>query len=284
MSDELDHLVHALREETLDTSDGQLTRARLSRTLSREESRPRWHAMAAAAALALAIGSSSALAATGGFARAWSFVEGLFAAETPRTQEEEVIEPVRRSPPIEERSAGDAPPAPIAAVEAPAPIVAEPAPPRVVIEGMRPTRQPSPAIALEEQEPVVVPAAPVPEPAQEPRPIPQHASLAPTPEPEIDARQHLMFRSAIEAHRRGDAIAALRQWDAYLAAYPSGRYALESRFHRALDLVRLGRERAAYDALAPFAHGVHGGYRRDEARALRERLGVRLDLPSEESP
>ena len=66
--------------------------------------------------------------------------------------------------------------------------------------------------------------------------------------------------------------AALRAWDAYLAAAPSGRFAPEARYNRALCLVRLGRKDDAERALRPFADGAYGSYRRDEAKALIEAL------------
>jgi hypothetical protein len=69
-----------------------------------------------------------------------------------------------------------------------------------------------------------------------------------------------------------DPAASLRAWDAYLAAYPEGRFALEARYNRALSLVRLGRIDEARDALEPFADGRYGGYRAREARDLLDAL------------
>src|SRR5262249_28289735 len=71
-----------------------------------------------------------------------------------------------------------------------------------------------------------------------------------------------------------DPAAALAAWDAYLAAEPAGRFAIEAKFNRALTLVRLGRYHEAEAALAPFARGEvsPAGYRRDEATLLVERL------------
>jgi TolA-binding protein len=79
--------------------------------------------------------------------------------------------------------------------------------------------------------------------------------------------------SAYEAAHRAhfterDPAKALRGWDAYLAAYPDGRFALEARYNRALALVRLGRSEDARAALGPFAEGRYGTYRRTEAREL----------------
>ena len=65
-----------------------------------------------------------------------------------------------------------------------------------------------------------------------------------------------------------DPAQALRAWDAYLQAYPAGRFALEARYNRALTLVRLGQLDEARTALTPFANGEAGGYRQREAREL----------------
>jgi hypothetical protein len=78
-----------------------------------------------------------------------------------------------------------------------------------------------------------------------------------------------LFADAQRAHFVArDPEAALRGWNAYLAAYPNGRFALEARYNRALTLVRLGRGAEARAALTPFAGGATGGYRQQEARAL----------------
>jgi hypothetical protein len=85
----------------------------------------------------------------------------------------------------------------------------------------------------------------------------------------VDTRERAAYRTAhalhFEAH---DPEGALAAWDAYLARYPSGRFALEARYNRALCLVRLGRTSEARAALAPFVAGIHGGYRQQEATAL----------------
>jgi hypothetical protein len=69
-----------------------------------------------------------------------------------------------------------------------------------------------------------------------------------------------------------DPAVAVRAWDAYLRVAPSGRYAFEARYNRALDLVRLGRRHEAREALQPFADGTMGGYRQREARMLLDAL------------
>ncbi len=123
--------------------------------------------------------------------------------------------------------------------------------------------------------PVAVPA-PVPVPvavsvpdtvtaaAPAPVPVARHASPRAAP-PDADA----LYLEAHELHFVSrDPARALAAWDRYLAAAPDGRFAVEARYNRALDLVRLGRLAAARAALAPFASGELEGYRRREAEAL----------------
>ncbi|MEZ4339138.1 MAG: hypothetical protein R3B82_21165 [Sandaracinaceae bacterium] len=119
--------------------------------------------------------------------------------------------------------------------------------------------------------PPVVVEAPVDEPP---------AADAPLPDP--DSPETRTFAAAHEAHfRGGDPAEALRRWDAYLAQYPRGRFELEARYNRALALVRLGRRAEARAALAPFAEGAHGSYRRHEAERLVAAIDAAADAESE---
>jgi hypothetical protein len=84
---------------------------------------------------------------------------------------------------------------------------------------------------------------------------------------------HALYLEAHALHFNAhDPSQALRAWDAYLAAAPGGRFAVEARYNRALCLVRLGRRAEARVALEPFAEGAHGSYRQEEARKLLEAL------------
>ncbi|MEZ4402320.1 MAG: hypothetical protein R3B06_20005 [Kofleriaceae bacterium] len=87
------------------------------------------------------------------------------------------------------------------------------------------------------------------------------------------------YRQAHALHFRGGApAAALSAWDAYLAAFPTGRFRAEAGYNRAIALVRLGRLAQAIDALAPFAAGdVEGGYRQQAAQALRDALQAKVN-------
>ena len=87
-----------------------------------------------------------------------------------------------------------------------------------------------------------------------------------------------LYRAAHELHFHGsDAQAALDAWDRYLAVEPTGRFAVEARYNRALCLVRLARYDEARDALGPYARGEiePAGYREDDAKALVDRIDAR---------
>jgi len=93
--------------------------------------------------------------------------------------------------------------------------------------------------------------------------IPASTSTLPDPS--------LLYAAAHRAHFiEHDPATALRAWDAYLLAAPTGPLAPEARYNRALTLVRLGRAADARRALAPF---VDGTYRAHEARELLDALG-----------
>jgi TolA-binding protein len=111
-------------------------------------------------------------------------------------------------------------------------------------------------------------AAPAPHRPAAPATTEAAATAAAQAEEDLYATAH---RAHFVSH---DPAAALAAWDAYLASYPRGRFALEARYNRALSLVRLGRTGEARVALAPFADGSLGGYRQREARELLDALNV----------
>jgi hypothetical protein len=65
---------------------------------------------------------------------------------------------------------------------------------------------------------------------------------------------------------------AIEAWDAYLRVASSSALAPEARYNRALGLVRARRFTEAKRALAPFAQGAYGAYRRADAEALLREL------------
>jgi hypothetical protein len=95
----------------------------------------------------------------------------------------------------------------------------------------------------------------------------------PPPEPAHD-RDLALYRQAHEKHFRArDFAAALRAWNTYLSAFPSGTFAVEARYNRAICLVRLDQKDEARRALLPFSKGeVARGYRQAEATKLLKAL------------
>ncbi|MFZ5892861.1 MAG: hypothetical protein ACOY0T_17505 [Myxococcota bacterium] len=171
------------------------------------------------------------------------------AIEAPPVEAPPVEAPPVDAPPLEQPAQDVTPP-----VETPTPAPAPVAPKSSSALSNRPPREAGPT-----REPVVDQAPPTP--------------AAPATPPETSDPAHELYRVAHQSHFVDHNFAsALRAWDAYLAAAPSGRFAPEARYNRALCLVRLGRKDDAERALRPFADGVYGGYRRDEAKALIEAL------------
>lgn len=104
-----------------------------------------------------------------------------------------------------------------------------------------------------------------------PEPVAPIVKPAPKAEP-IET----LYRAAHELHFHGaDHAATLAAWDAYLAADPQGRFAIEARYNRAIILVRVKRYTEALAALQPYARGeVANGYRAAEAKQLVDRLSA----------
>jgi tetratricopeptide (TPR) repeat protein len=75
-------------------------------------------------------------------------------------------------------------------------------------------------------------------------------------------------------------IRALAAWDAYLAAFPKGKLAVEAHFNRALCLIKLGRTAEAEALLQEFATGAFGSYRRTQAADLLDALRRRREPPA----
>ncbi len=159
--------------------------------------------------------------------------------------------------------------APVAVDEAPEANHARPA-----ARAAQPTAKPQPAEAANPVEP---------EPPQE-----AAATTAPSrhePKDELGARAglgeakpvvadgHELYRRGHRAHfKEGNPGGALEAYDAYLKQQPQGRFAVDARYNRALCLVRLGRHAEAEAALAPFAKGDFGDYRKQDAQRLLDAL------------
>jgi hypothetical protein len=99
--------------------------------------------------------------------------------------------------------------------------------------------------------------------------IARTTTTTPSTEDALDPEETLYNKAHIAHFTDGDFAHALVGWDAYLVAYPNGRFAPEAKYNRALALVRLGRRDEAKAALQPFADGVtFAGYRQKEAKSL----------------
>lgn len=251
--DLLNRAARALREETEDSdSSERFTRARVMAGLQQSAGRRRLR-LAFALPLAACFAAATAYGTMKGRSSAiWHDVaEALGFSHS---------EEAPNSPPKPKKRVA-APPKPL---ESAAPVETQSVPEALVPPEKEVKPAPSAALVARPERP----AAPVPEVAASSQEVPP----AP-PAPEVNDPAHELYRAAHHAHFvEHDFAAALRSWDAYLAAAPSGRFAPEARYNRALCLVRLGRKDDAERALRPFADGAYGSYRRDEAKALIEAL------------
>jgi hypothetical protein len=169
-----------------------------------------------------------------------------------------------------ERPLAVAPPPKAVAEPAPAPPPAETTPPTAPAPPPAETTPPAPPTPAPARKSATPRAAALETPSAPATVAPE---TAPAPAPAATDPAHELYRVAHQSHFvEHDFASALRAWDAYLSAAPSGRFAPEARYNRALCLIRLGRKDDAERALRPFADGAFGGYRRDEARALIEAL------------
>jgi TolA-binding protein len=153
----------------------------------------------------------------------------------------------------------------------------------------RPSEPARPPGAAAAKKPVAA-AAPVTVPEPAAQPAPEAKPEPPKAEPVVSAKPAVsvspstsssaafrdadgdLYSLAHEAHFTShDYARALSGWNAYLRAAPSGRFATEARYNRALCLLRLGRDAEARQALTPFASGLMG-YRQNEARELLDEL------------
>ncbi len=176
----------------------------------------------------------------------------------------------RHRAPIEPRP--PAPRAPVALLTGPA---ALPSPAvsatEVAAAAGAPAATPAPAAS---SPPHSTRAAKVVQSAVHPRPAQRGAASAPPPAGDDAALRALrVFREAdhlqFEDH---DYAGALDAWDRYLAQAGTNPLTVDARYERARCLVRLGRVEEARAALSPFADAPAGAYRREEARALLDRI------------
>lgn len=167
-------------------------------------------------------------------------------------------------------------PEPEVALE-PEPTVADapeaPPPPPTPAPARKPTKaaprrapKPAPAPKPENSESALAATLPEDEP-----PTPSQSQEAPAKTKVSESAELALFRRAQALHLLRDP-KAIEAWDAYLRVAGTSPLAPEARYNRALSLVRAKRFAEAKSALKPFADGKYGDYRREEARALLERL------------
>jgi hypothetical protein len=210
---------------------------------------------------AIMFGTSTALAHVTHeyFPEVWNAVVPT-ALERPLPNNEELV---RRAPKPAKKAVVGTPapthvPEPVPA-PAPEPEIATPQPEAALAPKLQRTKRPhAPAVAHEE------PATPEPVLAIEPAP-----AAAPAESAEL-----ALFRRAQKLHSAKDQ-GAISAWDDFLRVAPKSPLATEARYNRALGLIRAGRSDDARKALAPFAHGDMGGYRKREAAELIEALDDR---------
>jgi hypothetical protein len=273
--DVLVRAMRALREQAeAPAPDAVLTRARVLHGVSRRMGRSK-AALAAAPLAAVLVVSSAWADSRAGLGPMWSHLEGLFRVAPPAVTAAPALADARRAPARPSRGEGGGDGFGVAsAVPAPLPmgVAADGLPVgaallTVAVDALPPATEgrrrmdSEPTSELRSGAPRVAPAR---------RPDPGGARVA--AEPRDDECSHL-YEVAHRAHFADrDPEAALRAWDAYLAACPDGSLAPEARYDRALTLARLGRRAEASAALRPFAAGAYGDYRGREARTLLEAL------------
>jgi hypothetical protein len=203
------------------------------------------------------------------------------AAKRPRLAKPQVVSPVQapavEAPPVALEPEPEVAPiaAPVAVEEQPAPVARVVKQPAAARERPVASRAPHPSVRVPvaapppvEERVVVREVALDIEPARPNEPPP---SAAPTKVPAAESGELALFRRAQALHLTHDA-RAIEAWDAYLRVAPTSALAPEARYNRALGLVRARRFADAKRALAPFAEGKYGAYRRPEAQALLGRL------------
>ncbi|WP_437747908.1 hypothetical protein WMF39_24645 [Sorangium sp. So ce1504] len=274
--DVLREAARALRAEA-DASRGRRdeTRARVMRSLKAQRARRLAMVRVVVPLAAVLVGSVAWASAARWFPGGWDDLAsrlGLRVSEAPYIPPAPPPQRALSGP----RHAAEAPAPPEAEASAeavapeppllPAPIAEPPiapAPPRAPVLAVTPVRSASRPVAAVAPSAARLPTAPRPAAAD-----PQAIERSPAG-PDADA----LYQAAHRAHfvERNPA-AALDAWNAYLAAAPHGRFAVEAQYNRALCLVRLGRKDEARRALDPFAQGALGGYRQAESRSLIEAM------------
>jgi cytoskeletal protein RodZ len=252
-----DDAVRALGDLGRDASGGELTRARVMRSLHHKRERRHSRFAIGIPLAAIFIGGAAWAGAAGPIYRAvteWVFdsetVETPEVAEAPKPRER------RSSSSLAETPATETPTEPEPATEE-----------RVVVE------EPGKNDVETLREAVAVEASPrVPKSEMPARPSPEELA---------EAEALALYEAAHRAHfKEHDSVGAVAGYDRYLQKYPNGRFATEARYNRALCWIRLGKSEQARHALEPFANGNYGGYRAADARRLLEAMDKSKSAPA----
>lgn len=272
--DVLTRAAKALRSAHTGEREGSgFTRARIMTTLHGKRRRRllHWAVFSPLASLVL-VGSAWAHSA-GKWPVVWQAVTSVFAAGPPRGEvaapkASVPAPPNREAPSMAERPLPEPPPPSEQAPSAEAPPSDALSPPddAVAVAGER--LEPPRASSRRRSEPKPALRRATGPAIDAPRTSPGDVEGRAPADPELSK-----FRRAHDLHfRAGSPHEAIAAYAAYLEEFPNGRFVPEARYNTALNWIKLGDKAAARVALAPFAKGVHGEYRRAEARELLEAL------------
>jgi len=255
--DLLKRATSALRDETGEPElRSGLTRSRLIDNAAKQNAR-RGKPLRWIVPFVLTLGASTALAHV-----THQYFPEMWNAVMPEALERQVPEAEVVRKPHKKALATPAPvPQQAPVIEAPVEVATAPTPVTTVDEPARPRVKRTPAPTKGKLEPAA-PTQPAPQVIAE-KPS---ATAAPAESAELS-----LFRRAMKLHDAKDR-RAIAAWDDFLRVAPKSPLALEARYNRALGLVRADRSREAKAALAPFANGEHGSYRKREAAQLLEAL------------
>lgn len=256
MTDPLLRATAALREkyDVAPPEGDPATRARVldSATLRRRESR-------IGRALLVPIAATFVLFAT------WAAATGRLSGVSRWVESNETVAPAPSASPLPAHTSVPAPGTSRPKDELELPSVETPAPEPFEARGVLPPQSASARVEVSPRPSAVESVAAAASSSQATRA--SQGSAVRTPTSDEDTHYATAHAAHFEAR---DWPRALEGWNAYLAAHPSGRFAPEARYNRALCLLRLGQIAKGREALAPFADGREGGYRKTEASKLLE--------------
>ena len=265
--DLLREATQALRDESQEVeAPAELSRARIMQSLHQRRRRRSTRLALFVPLAAICIGSTAWAAATQRLPKLWQAMVELTSGSSEAPAEPAPVKPIAKA--VNRPKQITAPEPAAAPTPAPEPSELAREPRAAVAEA----REPRAAVAEAREPRAAAPGArdvrPAPAVADAPNASRSADGVASEARSKPDPTDSL-YRAAHELHFGArDPVRALQAWDAYLAAAPNGRLAIEARYNRALTLLRLGRSSEARAALEPFARGAYGEYRRAEAEAL----------------